>query len=393
MKLVVYTLLCLCAASALADDLRLSWDGTAYAYQGLTRPRSDSVLNPANRIARLTPHSSSIEARFNFKAESDTLRGSLRPVVLADTTGRQAYLSQWQMRWRATEALSVSAGREVLNWGAAQFRSPSSPFYFANGRVNPMREVFGVDALKVSWTPEVGHTFSLARVTGAGHEAGSAMRWQDSWLAYADLRNEEWAGGLVLAKKSAQATFLGAHGQYNANDAWLIYAEACFATTIDALQSSAEAVLPFAIDTQSPRRAVMLLGTSHTFLNGQSFNLELLHDQRGYSAAQGRAYFSRAASSPALAGLALSHAPQLLGRDYLHLAWQSNLMDGGGFWRMMATHNLTDKGYELSGYGETALSGHLQIFALAALPVGTARQELSSLIGLNLVAGVKLALP
>ena len=49
----------------------------------------------------------------------------------------EGYVSLWQVRVRAAESWNVAAGRDVLNWGAGQFRSPSSPFYFDNGRTDP----------------------------------------------------------------------------------------------------------------------------------------------------------------------------------------------------------------------------------------------------------------
>ncbi|BBE51725.1 hypothetical protein OYT1_ch2205 [Ferriphaselus amnicola] len=380
----------------LAADLR--WDGALYGYAAHSSLRADSVLNPANLIARLPQNSSTAEARFNFKAEGEGLRLTARPILLAqddrNSFGSQrqtdAYLSQWQLRWRASEAWSLAAGREVLNWGPAQFRSPSSPFYFDNGRSNPMRELSGVDALKASWTPNMETTLSLARITGSGHVVQDS--WRDSWLLKADQRGDDWAAGLALVHTPGQGAFTGLHGQFTASDALMLYGEASSSTRASALQSPADAALPFSIAQRSFRRTTALLGSAYTFENGQSLNAEYLHDGHGYSAVEQSTYFTRAAASPMSAGLSLGYAPSLLGRDYLHLVWQSNLMESGGYWRTMATHGFTDGGNELSGYVEHAISGRVTVFALGVLPVGTARQESSSLFRHSVTAGLKIAL-
>ena len=387
----------LLSLNVMADesDWNASLDGVLYGYVTRQSPRADSALNPGNRIARLPQQSATLEGRFYFKAENDTFRFTARPIVLAQQNNivnqRDVYFSQWQVRLRASEAWSVAAGREVLNWGPAQFRSPSSPFYFANGRSNPLRELSGVDALKLSWTPDRQSTLTLAHISGSGHVAQNS--WRNSWLLKADQRSDAWAGGLVLAQTPGQAIFIGGHGQYTASDALLLYGEAASASRANALLSPADPALPFSLAPQSPRRTTWLAGAAYTFDNGQSLNAEYLHDGHGYRATEQSTYFSRAAASPLNAGLALGYAPPLLGRDYLHLVWQSNLMDSSGYWRVMATHSYTDGGNELAGYGEMTLTQQISAYALAVLPFGNTRQEFSGLFAHSLTTGLKFALP
>ena len=370
-----------------------------YGYANSMGLSEDSVLNSGNRLARLPQRSDVAELRFNFKAENETVRFTARPVAsvreLRSVFGTQqlgeAYLSQWQVRIGIAEAWNIAAGREVLNWGAAQFRSPSSPFYFDNGRSDPLRELSGVDALKLSWTPDMRRTLTLARIIGSGHIAQD--RWRNSWLAKFDQRGDGLAYGVVAAKTPHLADFYGAHGQATLSDALLLYGEAGSSARAAALQSPADVAQPFVVPVQSPRRTTILIGSAYTFEDGKSLSAEYLHEGHGYTSAQQNAYFARAAASPLWAGQALGYAPPLLGRDYLHLVWQSNLMESGGYWRVMATHSFADNGNELSGYGEIALNGHVTAFALAVLPAGNARQEFSSLLRNSLTAGLKVALP
>ncbi|MFY9261047.1 MAG: hypothetical protein WAO71_11120 [Gallionella sp.] len=367
-----------------------SWDGTLYGYTSQTAPRMDSVLNPQNQLAHIPRSVNTAEARFNVKWENDALRLTVRPIIVNQTAANQAYLSQWQLRLRASESVSLAAGREVLNWGAAQFRSPSSPFYFDNGRSNPMRELSGVDTVKMSWTPNMTHTLILARITGSGHATQNS--WRNSWLLKADQRGDDWAGGVAWAHIAGQGQFLGAHAQYTARDEWLIYGEAGYSARQNALQSPSDPAQPFSISAQSPKRLTALIGAAYTLENGQSLNLEYLRDNHGYTPAQQSAYYARAAASPMWAGMALGNPPPLLGRDYLHLVWQSNLLDSGGYWRTMATHSLTDGSNELSAYTEKSLNAHLTAFAVASLPIGSARQEFANLLKSSVIVGVKMGM-
>jgi hypothetical protein len=93
-----------------------------------------------------------------------------------------------------------------------------------------------------------------------------------------------------------------------------------------------------------------------------------------------------------LAGQALAMAPRLLGRDYVHLVWQSNLMESESYWRMMYTRSLTDGGHDLGAYGETTLSERFSGFATVVVSSGKSSQESSSLFSRSITAGVKVAL-
>ncbi len=388
----------LSAANAAESDWRTAWDGTLYGYAGNNSLRGDSVLNPGNRIARLPQRSETAELRLNFRAENETLRLTARPIVsiretsaaFASEAHGESYFSQWQLRVRVREGWNLAAGRDVLNWGPAQFRSPSSPFYFDNGRHDPMRELVGMDAVKLSWTPDLQNSVSLARIVRSGYGAAQPDQWRDSWLLKFDRRGDEWAYGLVLAKAPERVAFVGVHGQITVSDSLLVYGEAGSSSLAGMLQASTDAAQPFALAGASPRRSTALGGISYSFEDGQSLAAEYLHEGHGYTRVQAAAYFQRAVSAP---GMALGFKPRLLGRDYLHLVWQSNMMDERGFWRLMYTRNLSDGGQEIAAYGEAVLNGRISAYLLAVLPQGDARQEFSALTRRSLTLGLKIALP
>lgn len=398
------------ASEPLENAWRTSWDGTLYGYAVSQHLNSNSVLNPGNAIARLGERSEVAELRANLKAENETLRLTARPIVSVRATHNafgteqesDAYFSQWQLRAGVAEGWNVAGGRDVLNWGPAQFRSPSSPFYFDNGRSDPMSELVGMDSLKASWTPNRQTGLSLVRVfrTGEGSDrpAGWQDPWRNSWLAKLDHRGDDWAVGAVVAKAADRPAFYGAHGQLTLNDALMLYGEIGSSVLARSLRATSDPTQAFTVLANSPRRTTALAGASWTFENGQSLAAEYLHDGHGYTRAQERAYFQRAASEPAnaaanTAAIALALRPRLLGRDYVHFVWQSNLMDEGGFWRLMYTRNLTDHGQEISAYGETTLTTRISAYVMAVLPHGHGDQEAAALIDRRLTLGVKIALP
>lgn len=399
MKLALLVLGSCLATLANADaDWRTVWDGTLYGYGRHSVLQEQSVLDPGNRLARLPTHGVIGEFRLNLKAESSALRLTARAIAQwqenpdSSVTQRDkdAYLSQWQLRVHAAEGWHVAAGRDLLSWGPAQFRSPANPFYFDNGRRNPMQELVGMDSLKLSWTPDMQRSASLVHVFGSGHPTSRTDPWRDSWLAKFDQRGADWAFSLITLKTPDAPAFYGAHGQHTVSDALLLYGEFASSTQAASLHSSADPNQAFVVNASSPRRATALLGAAYTFENSQSLNIEYLHDGHGYSAAQQKAYFQRAVTQPAIA---LSLAPRLLGRDYLHLVWQSNLMAETGYWRLMFSRNLNDHSNELAAYGETVLSPKITAYVLAVLPQGNTRQEFSALLQRSLILGLKIALP
>ncbi len=399
MKLAVLVLCIFASTASMAEsDWHTSWDGTLYGYANNTSLRADSVLNPGNRIAALPQRSDTAELRLNVQAENENVRLTARPIGLLRETQNsfgtqhpnEGYFSLWQVRVRAAEGWNVAAGRDVLNWGAGQFRSPSSPFYFDNGRTDPLRELVGMDVMKLSWTPDMQNSVNLARIVRSGYGATQPDMWRESWLVKFDQRGEAWSYGLVTVKAPNLPAFYGAHGQVTLSDALMVYGEVGSSARVFALQSSADSTQPFAVATPASRSTTSLVGESYTFEDGKSLAAEYLHEDHGYTSAQEDAYFQRAVTLP---GMALAFVPRLLGRDYLHLVWQSNMMEASGYWRLMYTRNITDGGNELAGYGETVLSTRISIFVLAVLPVGNARQEFSSLVARSVTTGVKVALP
>lgn len=264
-----------------ASDWRTAYNGMLYGYASSMNLRPDSVLNPANRIAKLARRSDHIEARFNLKAQNETLRLTARPIVTLRNERNiygakqlhEAYLSQWQFSVAANDQLNLAAGRELLNWGPAQFRSPSSPFYFNNGRSNPMRELSGMDVLQASWVKDSLSSVYFVRVLGSAYAKSKPDPWRNSWLIKYNQRGDDWSAGVVALKARHSGAFIGAHGQRTVSDALLVYAEFSSSTQTNVLNSPADSARPFSVSAQSIRKRTELLGASYTFEGGSRWSL------------------------------------------------------------------------------------------------------------------------
>ena len=395
-----FNLLCLSLEiRAAEDEWKTSWDAVLYAYPEILALTHDSVLNPNNSLTNLAEFSATGEARLNLHLETERFSLALRPILSinqADSgaeTHQQDYLSQWQARVAVTEHWAASVGRELMNWGPAQFRSPSSPFYFDNGRSNPLLELSGMDTAQLVWTPDLNHSLNFAYIQDSGHLAGKPDYWRDTLLVKDELRGDDWAIGLALAKQLRRSLFVGAYAQQTISDAWLAYGEIASATRTDALLSPADNSQPFSIMAQSPRQETGLIGATRTLENGQSLTFEYLYDGHGYTDAESSAYFARAASSLSAAALALSYAPPLLNRHYANFIWQNNILDGEYYWRLMLSRNLDDGSFNLIGYTEYSLSSRLSLFAMGVYNTGGSNREFAALTEYSLTLGSRLALP
>jgi hypothetical protein len=265
-----------------------------------------------------------------------------------------------------------------------------------------MAELSGMDTMRLAWSPDVSTTMYMARIFDSGYGHSEPDPWSNSWLIKADWRGAESTVGMALAKQEQESLFVGTHAQVTVSDAWLLYSEAGSYTLANVLLSPENANQPFLVKAESPRRTDVLAGASYTFENGHTLYAEYLRYDHGYNAAENSAYFARATSAasvfptsnsiPVLA-TALSTASPLLGRDYLYLVWQSNLMESAGFTRMMFTHNMTDRSNELSGYSEYTVNTHLSAFGQATINYGGAQHEFARLFEQMFTIGVKVALP
>ncbi|WP_225888192.1 hypothetical protein [Myxococcus xanthus] len=383
--------------------------------------RENSLLNPGNRIARLPAGQTEVEGRLDLKLATDTFEVSLKPRARFEwrrfgETGPETRLDAWVNQGLVTlypvQSLAVSLGRDVLMWGPSNFRSPSNPIYFENGRNNPMRELRGVDVAQATWSPTQALSLSLLHQFGDGR---GDWQWEkeDGFKALSlmkvDYTAEASVVGLNASKRWTHARpRFGAFGQTTIGEALLLYAEGGLRQGTSALYPER---LPNAVGGAFlPRHArdhrliySALAGGGYTLDSGHTVYLEYLSNNEGYRWADGARYFDIASSaasvlatpSPdaALAGqtlgAALNNGLALLGRHYLFLQVQNNPTDTGPTWQLRYALNLVDGSGQASAYAEWNIWSRLALFAVGVMHHGGNRTEFHSLLSQSILVGAK----
>ncbi|HUN92045.1 MAG TPA: hypothetical protein VMU33_08305 [Burkholderiaceae bacterium] len=426
---VVAWLLVLAVAPAMASDAQGAaavvpavaapaagrWTGSLQTWAYATRQAlvDDSPLNPDDAIAALPQDVATGDVRLDLKYASDELDVVARPRLLVDDsrgrvaggTTHEEYLSQAYLRWRPAPSVAATVGRDAFDWGPANFRSPSNPFYFDAGRTNPLRDVSGIDIARLTMVS--GATIlTAAWIAHSGHDAAGDP-YRETSLLKADRRGEDWLASLALATQRHGSGFVGAFAQANIGEPWLVYAEFGSQRLPLALQPTADgSSAPFTVAQPSPRASSALGGVAYTLVNGQTITAEYLRDNHGYGPQAERAYFGRvdglatllriAPASPAQQGAAsaglgeaLGDAPRLLGRNYLYLLWQGNPNLGDAYWRAGWTGNLDDRSGQFALYGEYNVATQATLFAALTVNHGPRDSEFPSLMHGAVTVGAK----
>ncbi len=396
-----------------ASELRTEAGMQIWAYASTFALERESVLNPDNAIAHLPSSQRLLDARINMQVRDDTAELVLQPRLLAehhtlpsgsDSEGT-AYLSQGFVRVRPDQRVTLSGGRYRLTWGPANFRSPSNPFYFDSGKNQPLRDVPGVDLLRVDYTLRRAQ-LTAAYIADAGYLAGRPDI-DDVSLLKADYHGRDWMASTVGTARSGGKPFFGAFAQYPVSDALMLYAEyghgqRAFALTLP----SAVSGTPVIPRSPSGSASSALLGGAYTLLNGQVISVEYLYDGHGYPRQQEARYFDLAEQyagsflgasgaadrrqAAAALGQLISHAPALMGRHYAYLLWQSNPQESSSYWRAALARNLRDGSSQALLYAEKNVSQRVTLFASAMINHGGTHSEFGAITSRAVSAGLKL---
>jgi hypothetical protein len=381
--------------------------------------RADSLLNPGNHLAHLPDGQANAEIRLDLKTSTDYLALTLQPRCTYRRErfggeyaqgGGDCFINQWSVKMFPIRPLSVSVGREILAWGPSNFRSPSNPFYFDNGRSNPIRELNGIDVAKATYVPALGWSFTLAHTVGVDYlNAGPANELHYRTLLKLDYNNDIYNASLNLSHRwRRELPQLGAFAQATVGSALLVYAEAGAHQGSSALypeeQDNALAGGLSALYADSNRLFYSaLLGGGYTLESGHTIYVEYLNNNEGYDRACEARYFdlsgraseafvsgsSSASTGARFLAAALDTKLALLGRNYLFLQFQNNQTDTGPLWQLRYSLNLADASGQASLYGEWNVMSRLALFTLGVVNHGTARSEYHAILNLSLLFGVK----
>lgn len=405
-----------CTGEACSTGDETSFDAAleVWSYQSSLSARSDSVLNPGNMIARLPSSQQLLDARSNLQWKSGFTDVLLQPRLLAvrnsstgmtGATDDEAYLSQGFIRSRPGQTLTITAGRFRFTWGPANFRSPSNPFYFDPGKNQPLRDVPGIDMLRVDKSLS-GMQLTGAWVSGAGH-LPSRPDIDSIAVLKIDSGGNDGIVSAIAAARSGGKPFVGAFGQYTATDALMLYGEIGHGQRPATLRLPAATHAGIAVvETPSPSATTAMFGASYTMRSGQMLSVEYLYDGHGYDHDTAARYYALAAvrahdvltsavasvrgQSAAALGQMLAGGPALLGRHYAYLLWQSNPQESELYWRSSFASNLQDRSTQALLYAEKNLSRRISVFAAAMINIGSVRTEFGSVVSHSISLGAKV---
>lgn len=352
-----------CALSlAAAEELQLQQRHALLGYTSVSEANAEAPYNRDNRYAALPGSATTAEWRGDFFLRgaagcqvSLSLRGNASashdPAPgLARQRRQDLYARSGGAVCAVGEALELRAGRFVLGWGNATFRSPSNALFSDTGKTDPVRELIGRDMLGLAWRFDTGLALSALLVDEANGRVPQPGSLARAWLLRLDHTGNSHSAGLVLSRPLSlpagaddRPWRVGAYGTWTLSQASLLYAEAGWRRGSEGLYPLPDGQSPLGwrlrrLDERgqpSPRgRASLLAGGAHTLSSGFTLTAELLLDEAGYSRAE-RGWAAEAvrvadvalaappgpqtAAAGALLAAALQPGLQVVGRRHLFL--------------------------------------------------------------------------
>lgn len=273
------------------------------------------------------------------------------------------FVNEWLTRYRLTDQLFVSYGRENLQWGPSYLISPSNPFNLNNGQNNPRVEVPGLDYGRIVWIPSFAWTVSLI----ANIDDGRLEQIRSFHKTYAlklDYTGEEKYFSLIPSYREDNKIRLGFFGGWTVSEALLLYAEGS---------------IPDAID-----KTKVLVGGSYTLELGPTLVAEYYYNGGGCTVASFALCFGSdfvvevPAPDPSVI---LSPAPEFGEADpadvlirknylllqYLHTRIRNTTLNLTLRW----IRNFDDQSNRMISILEYGLGDHTQLFAIGNVDIGS----------------------
>lgn len=250
----------------LADDLTYRGEILGYGFaRGLT---TDSLLNRGNLLG-ISSRQASGELRLDLEYRHQDLLLAIKPRLNVtdqswdygpqdgqSDTATDLYVQEWIARYRVTDQLFASYGREDLQWGPSYLISPSNPFIVDNGENNPFLEVPGLDYARLSAVVSDSLTGQLIANVGKG-ELDPISPFKNVYAGKVDLVGTGRYGSVILSQRNDGPLTLGGYAGWTLSDALLAHLEGNITEDGD---------------------GQLLAGGSYTFSDGSSLVLEYYYN-------------------------------------------------------------------------------------------------------------------
>ncbi len=264
----VIVAVCLClipTKHCLAD---IDYNVRLLAY-GLLQEPADNLQNPEDTVFQISQNKAVLELRPDFAFVYKKIDLSAKPRLRyqweqgeiaesSDTkeTG-ELFVNEWLARFMVNDRLFLSYGRENLQWGPGWLFSPSNPFFYYNGRLNPELEVPGKDFARIVYLPDMAWTLSLISNFGNGRaESLSEGGFEKTHAIKVDYTGEAAYGGMIFSHGEEGESNAGAFGGWTVSNAMLLYGDLNFSTD---------------------EKTALLTGVSYTLESGPTFAFEYVY--------------------------------------------------------------------------------------------------------------------
>jgi|RhiMetdeSRZDD1v2_1073273.scaffolds.fasta_scaffold03238_10 hypothetical protein len=336
----------------------------------------DSGLNP-NNILQIPRYQLELDLRPDLALNFRQLELSVKPrfelrwqkwedgVRQGDsTTDVPVFVQEWLARYRLTNQLFVSYGRENLQWGPSYLLSPSNPFNRDNGQNNPKREVPGMDYGRGVWIPSSNWTVSFIANTSRGR-LDLIQDFEKTYAIKLDYTVEKKYFSLIPSSQENGKSRVGFFGGWTVSDALLLHMEG--------------SIPPGEIGDTA-----ILVGGAYTLELGPTIAVEFYHDGEGCTLEDIVLCFRL--------GIVNTKPPAdpLIRQNYLLMQYaHSRLWDTTFNVTLRWIRDLDDSSDRIIGIFEYDLNDHTQLFVIVNGDTGTKNAEFGSLLHYSVMAGVR----
>ena len=367
--------------TAQADEWEFDYRINTQFMIGIYDLEDKSRLNFGNRFD-LADNSYEVNFRPDFSLSNDRLFFSIKPraefarvkVSLVDGSQKtenedEYFFQEWLTRAYLTDTMSISYGRENLQWGPALFLSASNPFLEINGRDRPHSEVGGMDYGRFVWVANDAWTASVIVNTDPGVQEFVEETNGYIYAVKLDYTGQERYFSLIPSLRKGKDNeddfmALGFFGGANFNDALLGYVEGSLAEDGDSNQG--------------------LAGLSYTFTDGSNLVLEYYRQEDGCTLEQVHLCLLPTESPRNL------ERNRLFRRDYLFLQTMKDWDQRRSLLLMQVDHNLNDDSNRFILQFNRACGDNWSGFAVGTVTTGDEHTEFGALVKSAIEVGLEL---
>lgn len=330
---------------------------------------AESTLNPQN-ILEIPRYQLELDFRPDLYENFRALTLSVKPrlelswrrwddgIRQGDNDAKaDAFVLEWLARYRLTNQVFVSYGRENLQWGPSYLLSSSNPFQRDNGQNRPKSEVRGLDYGRAVWVPSNTWTASFI--------ANTDNAWiRDFHKTYAiklDYTGEKKYFSLISSYREDNKLKLGFFGGWTVSDALLLHIEGSLPDPLN--------------------KAAILVGSAYTLEWGPTIGVEFFHDGNGCTLELIDLCF--------VPGFGTTRRTDVLIRqNYLLLQYVHARIRDTANLTLRWIHNFDDNSNRLIGVLEYDLGDRMQLFAIGNIDRGSRDAEFN-LLNYSLKVGIR----